>query len=87
MLTGMDIAQVRSLARLMVRGCVDLRGLIRDLTLEVEQAPWRGPDRDRFVEQWRGHHVVRLSRVAEGLESAAEDASAHARRQEEVSQR
>lgn len=87
MLSGMDIGQIRSLVRVMVRGCVDLRGMIRDLTVDVERAPWRGPDRDRFVEQWNGHHVVRLNRVAEGLEDAAGEAERHASRQEEASRR
>jgi hypothetical protein len=83
----MDIGQIRSLAQMMVRGCLDLRGMVRELTVEVEQAPWRGPDRDRFVEQWNSHHAVRLSRVADSLEEASSEATAHARRQEEASAR
>lgn len=87
MLSGMDITQIRSLAQTMVRGCLDIRGLVRELTAEVESAPWRGPDRDRFVQQWNTYHAVHLGRVADGLENASNQATAHARRQEEASAR
>jgi hypothetical protein len=84
-LTGMDIGQIRSLAGQMVRAVTDLRGLIRDLTAELESAPWRGPDRDRFIDEWRSHHVVRLSRVADGLQDASGSCREYARRQEDAS--
>lgn len=87
LLSGMDIAHIRLLAQQMIRGATDLRGLINDLTTDVENVPWRGPDREAFLDQWNGSHLVRLKRVAEGLETAGHDANVHARRQEEASAR
>lgn len=85
-LTGMDIGQIRSLARQMQAEAASIRESIQSLTALVESAPWRGPDRSRFVEEWASRHVAGLRRVADSLEGASRQANEYARRQEWASQ-
>ena len=80
--SGMDISQVRSLARQMQTEAAEIEALLQRLTAQLEGAPWRGTDRDRFLDEWRSRHLGALRRVADGLERAAEQANEHARRQE-----
>ena len=84
-LTGMDIWQVRSLARQLGSEANDIRGLIGSLTADVQGAPWRGTDRERFVSTWAEVHARALHRVADGLDDAAREADDYADRQEAAS--
>lgn len=82
LLTGMDILQVRRLAREMEGEADAIRADIRAMTALIDAAPWRGNDRERFVSEWRSRHVAALQRVVDGLEKAARQALEHARQQE-----
>jgi hypothetical protein len=80
-LTGMDIAQVRNLARAMNAEAESIVAMAHRLSGRIESAPWVGNDKDRFVEGWRSHAAA-LIRVADALRAAAKSASAHADMQE-----
>ena len=79
---GMDIAQIRNLARQMDQRANEIEGLLSQLTTQMRELPWAGDDRNRFVDDWEGRHAAGLRRVAEGLKHAAKDARDHARNQE-----
>ena len=84
-LSGMDISQIRSMARDMDRKADEIRSLIDGLSGQVEVAAWAGGDRERFVQEWRTRHAVALRRVADNLDVAARHARDHAADQERVS--
>ena len=83
-MTGMDIAEVRSLARQMSTDGDEIWSMLQTATGRLEAAPWVGNDQRRFVEQWHGHMKV-LWTVVEALRGAASDAANYADMQEAVS--
>ncbi len=80
-LTGMDIAQVRALARSLAAEADDIWAEVMRLTARLRDVNWVGPDRDRFVGEWEGH-VAGLRRGADGLHDASERARRYADMQE-----
>ena len=84
-IVGMDIAQVLRTAEQFMRGAADLKRLVNDLTKEVETAHWKGPDRERFIQEWRGGYLVQLLIIAEDMHDAGVSAKTHANRQESAS--
>lgn len=83
--SGMDISQIRSMAKSLDGKADEIRTLVDQLTAEVERASWAGRDRDRFVDEWRARHAAGLRRVADNLDQAARQARDHAAAQERVS--
>lgn len=51
----------------------------------VSSADWKGPDRDKFIEEWTSQHAPALMDVCTGLDSAADRVVAAAQRQEQAS--
>lgn len=84
-LSGMDISQIRSMARNMDGKADEIRGLVDELTRAVDAASWAGQDRERFVDEWRHRHASALRSVADNLDSAARQARDHASAQERAS--
>ncbi len=84
-LSGMDVEQVRRLARQLEREANTIEAAVSSLTPRVESAPWKGTDRDHFVSEWSGHHHRRLRDVVDGLRSAARHARDHADQQARIS--
>jgi len=84
-LSGMDVEQVRRLARQLEREANTIEAALSSLTPRVESAPWKGTDRDHFVSEWSGHHHRRLRDVVDGLRSAARHARDHADQQARIS--
>ena len=80
-LTGMDIAQVRALARQLDVEADDICREVTTMTARLRDVDWVGPDRDRFVGEWESH-VAGLRRVADGLRDASGRAHRYADMQE-----
>ena len=70
-ISGMDIEQVRRMARQMNKEAEAIEHAITMLTPRIEGAPWRGDDRNNFVGDWSRGHVPRLRNVVNGLRDAA----------------
>lgn len=85
LLSGMDIGQIRSLARQMDDEAAEIRTVVQQMTSQLESASWSGTDRERFIAEWRSRHVTALLKVATGLEQASRQAREHARQQEAAS--
>lgn len=85
MLTGMDIAQVRTLAREMTQEAAEIQSMLQSLTAQLTAVPWSGLDRERFLDEWRLRHVAKLRQVEQSLRDAAAQATEYARRQENAS--
>ena len=84
-LTGMDSAQSGSLASRMIAEAVALELILAPVTQKLEAAPWRGRDRDQFVQEWKTQHVAPLAEVTESLREAAQQARRHVANQERAS--
>ncbi|MCU1498140.1 MAG: hypothetical protein JWM47_2093 [Acidimicrobiales bacterium] len=80
--SGMDVAQIRSLAGRMRTEAGEIEGLIHSLTGRLSGVAWKGQDRERFISEWQLRHVVALRRVADGLQNASAQADQHADQQE-----
>jgi uncharacterized protein YukE len=83
--TGMDIAAVRQLSQQMKSKAEEIRNLMNQLTGQLQNTQWVGPDRDRFANDWQSQHVAALNRVAQGLDDASQAASNNATQQEQAS--
>lgn len=81
-LTGMDVAQVRKLARLMCKEAENIEHEMSTLTHQIEAAPWKGKDREDYLTEWNQTHVAALRRVAEALRTACKEAGRYADQQE-----
>lgn len=51
----------------------------------VEAANWVGPDRERFVNEWRSQHAPAIQNICTDLGHKADQVSRHAQRQAEAS--
>ncbi len=80
--TGMDIAQVRDLARRMQTEADQIDQLVQRVSGQLEQVEWVGPDRDAFLQEWHAGHAGRLRKVVDGLHDASTQANEYANRQE-----
>lgn len=83
--TGMDIPQVRNLANTMRSKADEIEGIMNQLTNQLGQAQWVGPDRQRFEGDWSGQYCTSLRNVAQGLRDAATNADSNAAQQEQAS--
>jgi hypothetical protein len=83
--TGMDIPAVQQLGRDLNAAAGEIQQLIGRLTPQITGAPWVGPDRERFVNDWTSQHVSQLNIVIRALEDASHAAMANASQQEQAS--
>lgn len=82
---GMDSGEVRVLAQQLQQAASDIQTMVNTLTPKVQNAPWMGPDRDRFVSDWEGQHVSALNTVATALNTASQLATTNAQQQDDAS--
>lgn len=83
--TGMDIGQVRTLANQMRQKADEIESIMAQLTSQLKQAQWVGPDRQKFESDWDGQYCTSLRNVAQGLKDAASIADQNAQQQEQAS--
>ena len=86
-LTGMDIAEVRSLAGQLDNSAASIQDIVSRLTTNLSGANWIGPDRERFVGEWQGSHCQQLNAVVQALQDAANKARMNADDQEAAASR
>jgi len=82
---GMNVEEVRQLASQMTQRSSEIRSLMNQLTSALQNTQWVGPDHDRFLNEWQSTYVAQLNQVANGLEEAANLATANANAQEQAS--
>lgn len=86
-MVGADIAALREFASSLRYRRQEIDSTRQHLSAVVENLPWAGDDRDRFVDEWRRVHAPGIARIVGELASAAREASDHADRQEQASRR
>jgi len=82
---GLDVEQVRGLAREMDVASGELQNIISKLTNLLGNTQWSGPDAERFRNEWQSTHAQSLLRAKGALEETASAARANAAAQESVS--
>ena len=83
-LKGVDVEALRRLASDMLSCRSDVELVLSRIETQLEELPWVGPDRERFVQQWteqKGH----LQRLAQSLTQTAEAALRHLEQQAAIS--
>ncbi|MEQ1700768.1 MAG: hypothetical protein ABMA25_11695, partial [Ilumatobacteraceae bacterium] len=81
----MDTEAVRALAAQLTAKAGEIDTLRQQLTGQLENALWIGPDREQFYGDWTGQYCTALNQAAEGLRTAARRATANADEQEQTS--
>lgn len=84
-LKGMDTDAVRQLAAQMNQAHETIQQLSAQLTGQLNNVQWIGPDREHFVSNWQSTHVAALHNVAAALSDAAGRANQNASEQDNVS--
>ena len=82
---GLDPAVVRQLAQQLNHAASEIQTLSGQLTSQLQGAPWTGPDREAFVNEWNSTHMNQLHMVVQALQNAAATANRNAADQEQVS--
>lgn len=83
---GLDVEQVRTLAREMDREAESIDQTLSRLTGTLGNTQWTGPDATQFRDEWQGAHATALRKVAAALRETAQMARANADAQERASQ-
>ncbi|MBU1250727.1 MAG: hypothetical protein KJ659_11250 [Actinobacteria bacterium] len=83
---GLDVEQVRGLAREMDREADGIDQTLSRLTGALGNTQWTGPDATQFRDEWQGAHSNALRKVAGALRDTAQMARANADAQERASQ-
>ena len=82
---GLDPAAVRQLAHQLNNAASEIQTLSGQLTAQLQGAPWTGPDRENFVNEWNSTHMNQLHMVVQALQNASTTANRNAMEQEQVS--
>ncbi|MGG5172064.1 hypothetical protein ACQR35_09375 [Pseudarthrobacter sp. J1738] len=82
---GADIAQLKTLGTKLQAGSTAITEQKTTLTKILGSTDWKGPDADRFRNEWSSHHVPSLAKVAEALREAGQKATKNASEQEQAS--
>ena len=53
---GADVSQLRALAKAADRAASSLSTQASSLHSQIQSAPWKGSDGDRFRQEWSGNH-------------------------------
>lgn len=83
---GLDPTAVRNLASQLNNAASEIQNISGQLTSQLQNAPWTGPDREQFVNEWQSTHLNQLHTVVQALQHAAQTANRNAQDQETVSQ-
>ncbi len=82
---GADVAAIRNFAQGLNRRSQEITATTARLTKVVENIPWVGADRERFIAEWNSTHLPGLLGLLEDLAEAAKNAIRHADEQEAAS--
>jgi hypothetical protein len=86
-LVGADISALRGFGYSAARRRRDIEATRQRLTLAIEALDWSGPDRDRFLDEWRRFHLPGLMSLEQDIGDVARSAFHQANVQEQASLR
>lgn len=82
---GANTEQLRNLGTQLQTGSNEIEKQNSMLTRMLDGTDWKGPDADRFRNEWKSNHATALAKVAQALEEAGKHASRNAQQQEDAS--
>jgi uncharacterized protein YukE len=82
---GMDLEAVQKFAHKMRDSAEKIDSIVQTLGKELAQVGWKGPDRTRFENEWRGQHTSALKKAAADLHNAAKLADKNVKEQQSAS--
>lgn len=82
---GMDTSAVRQLAAQMTQSASEIQQISQQLTVQLQNTQWVGPDRNQFENDWTGTHVQQLNIVMQALTDASQKANLNADQQDQAS--
>lgn len=83
-MTGMDITQVRTLAKLFQSEAEQINQIISKISGQLGSTQWLGPDATQFHNDWNGQYSSALRNVANELTQASNSATRNANEQEQA---
>lgn len=84
-MVGADVDQLRALARTLEQAADRLESTSTSTTGMLNNAPWKGPDADRYRSDWRGSSLPTIRNAAAALREAATALTRNADDQERTS--
>ncbi|NUS35997.1 MAG: hypothetical protein HOQ04_05985 [Pseudarthrobacter sp.] len=82
---GADVEQLRQLGSKLQQGAAEIETQKSTLTKVLSGTDWKGPDADKFRQDWSGTHTTMLTKVAEALKNAGDQAKKNAEQQSQAS--
>ena len=82
---GADVQQLRQLGSKLQEGASQIETQKSNLTSLLNSTDWKGPDADKFREEWSGTHTTQLTKVAEAWKEASTRAKRNADQQDQAS--
>ena len=82
---GADVEQLRQLGNKLQAGASEIETQKSTLTKVLSGTDWKGPDADKFRQEWSGTHTTMLTKVAEALKDAGNQAKKNAEQQSQAS--
>jgi Proteins of 100 residues with WXG len=82
---GADVQQLKTLGSKLVAGSNEIEQQRNTLNKVLQGTDWKGPDADRFRNEWQSQHMTSLQKVAQALDEAGKKATKNANEQEQAS--
>ena len=82
---GADVTQLKALGSKLLAGSQEIDNQRSLLTKALASTDWMGPDATKFRNEWNGEHAANLTRAAQALQQASQQASRNAADQESAS--
>lgn len=82
---GADVSQLRALAKVADQAALLLSTRAGSLHSQIQAAPWKGTDGERFRQEWSGSHRPGLEKVVSSLRENSRILLQHAEEQEKSS--
>lgn len=82
---GLDVEAVREMANTLRMQAEEVRSTVQEITQQLGETDWMGPDADQFESEWTGTHAAKLNEIASALDTFAGAAEANAAEQEGTS--
>lgn len=82
---GADVEQLRGLGGKLQAGAEVILEQRSQLNAALNQTDWKGPDADKFRDEWTSQHAGNLQKVADALREASNDAKRNAEQQSQAS--
>ncbi|WP_406635197.1 WXG100 family type VII secretion target [Pseudarthrobacter quantipunctorum] len=82
---GADVQQLRQLGSKLQAGATEIDNQKSNLNSLLNSTDWKGPDADKFRDEWSGTHTTMLTKVADALREAGNKAKRNAEQQEQAS--